>query len=219
MNAGAHDHAGVQGLHDFCGGSSTSALVFHDPTVGQEMKALATGKTFKIWECPHATVTAEAAIEEAKTTIDGSGRVWRATKSGPRLNSWGFFIRPPDARVPSVSLRRVGRSSRVLAGIEQGARCRSRRAKSELPLNARTAPWLAQFLCWHRRVGIVAGSRMSTTSFRNRQYQVERNATETFNFRTAEIAPSPPTSTVNELIQIPDVAAARSNRAVAVCRP
>jgi hypothetical protein len=36
------------------------------------MKALATGKTFTIWECPHAAVSAELAIEEAKAAIDGS---------------------------------------------------------------------------------------------------------------------------------------------------
>jgi hypothetical protein len=40
---------------------------------GKKMKSLATGETFPIWKCPHATVTAEAAIAEAKAVIDGSG--------------------------------------------------------------------------------------------------------------------------------------------------
>jgi hypothetical protein len=40
---------------------------------GKKMKALATGETFAIWKCPHATATAGAAIDEAKAVIDGSG--------------------------------------------------------------------------------------------------------------------------------------------------
>jgi hypothetical protein len=40
---------------------------------GKKMKSPATGETIAIWECPHATATAEAAIEEAKAVIDGSG--------------------------------------------------------------------------------------------------------------------------------------------------
>jgi hypothetical protein len=40
---------------------------------GKKMISLATGEIFEIWECPHASVTAEAAIEEAKAVIDSSG--------------------------------------------------------------------------------------------------------------------------------------------------
>jgi hypothetical protein len=36
------------------------------------MKSIATEKTFTIWECPHAAVSAGAAIEEAKAVIDRS---------------------------------------------------------------------------------------------------------------------------------------------------
>ena len=39
---------------------------------GRKMKSLATGKTFTIWECPDAAVSAELAIEEANSAIDGS---------------------------------------------------------------------------------------------------------------------------------------------------
>jgi len=39
---------------------------------GKKMKSIATGKTFTIWECPHAAVSAGAAIEEAKAVIDRS---------------------------------------------------------------------------------------------------------------------------------------------------
>jgi hypothetical protein len=39
---------------------------------GRKVNDLATGKTFTIWECPRSTVSAEAAIEEAKAVIDGS---------------------------------------------------------------------------------------------------------------------------------------------------
>lgn len=39
---------------------------------GRRMQDLATGKTFTVWECPRAAVSAEAAIEEAKAVIDRS---------------------------------------------------------------------------------------------------------------------------------------------------
>jgi hypothetical protein len=37
------------------------------------MKSLATGQTFLIWKCPHPTVTAQAAIDDAKAVVDGYG--------------------------------------------------------------------------------------------------------------------------------------------------
>jgi len=40
---------------------------------GRKMKSPVTGETLTIWECHHAADSAEAAIEEAKAVIDGSG--------------------------------------------------------------------------------------------------------------------------------------------------
>ena len=49
---------------------------------GRKMKSRLTGATFRIWENPHATISAEAAIEEAKVAIDYSGL--DAVKDGGR---------------------------------------------------------------------------------------------------------------------------------------